>query len=324
MTGLVLAGTVLSLLVAALAVTVVVQRRRIWRLEDQPEAGGSPAPDGRGRLAEEILSGLFEPALLHGPEIIEANSAFAALVGLPLAELRGRRLPDLVAADYAGLVELALDRHLTGADAPVLTEVELVDPHGQVARLELRGRGIETDSGRWVLFTAQEIFATSTRLIAPVRPERMQFAADSLGEGLLTTDSSGRIDYLNRAAEKMLGLRRAELGTERLNQVVTFVDELDRRAMPDPIQQCMASGTRSSLGRRALMVVQATGEEFGVDATATPIRGKEGEMVGVVMMMHDVTDMRGLARQMSYQASHDALTGSGQSSRIRATPRRGH
>ena len=91
--------------------------------------------------------------------------------------------------------------------------------------------------------------------------------------------------------------------------MIGFVDEHDRRALADPVQQCLATGSRVNLGRRSILISRATGNELGVEATASPIRGPDGDVSGVAVMLHDVSELRGLTQQMSYQASHDALTG---------------
>src|SRR6202020_1118156 len=62
-------------------------------------------------------------------------------------------------------------------------------------------------------------------------------------------------------------------------------------------------------GRRALLVRTPAGGEHLVELSAAPVRMATGETIGAVVLLHDVTEMRGLARQMSYQATHDALTG---------------
>ncbi len=49
--------------------------------------------------------------------------------------------------------------------------------------------------------------------------------------------------------------------------------------------------------------------ELSVELTASPIKGPEDQVAGVVVIMHDVTEVRGLTQRMSYQAAHDALTG---------------
>ena len=66
---------------------------------------------------------------------------------------------------------------------------------------------------------------------------------------------------------------------------------------------------RLNLGRRALLIRAPGGAEHLVELSAAPIRLETGETIGAVVLLHDVTEMRGLARQMSYQATHDALTG---------------
>ena len=64
-----------------------------------------------------------------------------------------------------------------------------------------------------------------------------------------------------------------------------------------------------NLSRRALLLSRTNGSERSIELSASPIRNSAQELIGAVVMLHDVTELRGLARQMSYQATHDALTG---------------
>jgi diguanylate cyclase (GGDEF)-like protein len=66
---------------------------------------------------------------------------------------------------------------------------------------------------------------------------------------------------------------------------------------------------RVNLGRRAFLLSKQAEREFSTELTASPIRGPDGQVAGCVVIFHDVSELRGLAREMSYQASHDALTG---------------
>jgi diguanylate cyclase (GGDEF)-like protein len=63
------------------------------------------------------------------------------------------------------------------------------------------------------------------------------------------------------------------------------------------------------MGRRALLVSRDGKHEHSVDITASPIRGPGNSISGTVVVFHDVSEVRGLTRQMSYQATHDPLTG---------------
>jgi diguanylate cyclase (GGDEF)-like protein len=64
-----------------------------------------------------------------------------------------------------------------------------------------------------------------------------------------------------------------------------------------------------NLSRRALLLSRSNGSERSIELSASPIRNSAQELLGAVVLLHDVTELRGLARQMSYQATHDALTG---------------
>jgi diguanylate cyclase (GGDEF)-like protein len=57
------------------------------------------------------------------------------------------------------------------------------------------------------------------------------------------------------------------------------------------------------------MLGKVSGEERAIELAASPLRDDNGEVAGAVILLHDVTVLRGLHRQMSYQATHDALTG---------------
>ncbi|HXV39387.1 MAG TPA: EAL domain-containing protein [Steroidobacteraceae bacterium] len=311
MTVPVIAGIAFAILAAVLAVVAWVQRRRLRQLVDEVETahqgvhGGHPAPANGTRA---MLAAMREPALLHGERIEAVNEAFATLIGTPVPQLVGRSLPELVERGYAELAQNAIARALGGGEGPALTEVELADSHGQVTRLELAGQALESGGRRLALFTALEMLPRSGE--APrAAPARAELALEALGEGLVTTDAHGLVDYVNRAAEGMSGLRREDAAGQAFGALIGFVDENDRRPLPDPVQQCLAAGARVNLGRRALLIVRGTGTELGVEASASPIRGRDGEVAGVAVVLHDVSEQRGITQQMSYQASHDALTG---------------
>jgi len=312
MTVPVIAGLAFAILAAVLAVAVMVQRRTLRRLVDEAETehqtAGRRAAAGAD-VAHAMLAALREPALLHGERIEAVNEAFLGVVGIPADQMLGRSLSDLVATDYQELMALAVTRALAGEPGPALTEIELSDSHGQITRLELTGTVLDSGGRRVVLFTAEEMLPHDEPAPQALLPGRAQLALESLGEGLMTTDAHGRVDYLNRSAETLTGIRREEALGQLFSALLGFVDEHDRHPLADPVQQCLTTGNRATLGRRALMIARATGNELGIEASASPIRGQEGEVAGVAVILHDVSELRGLTQQMTYQASHDALTG---------------
>ena len=261
MTGLMTVSTIaavaLAIVAAVLAVIAWRQRKKLTHLQDRD----APArPPGQGNdAARAMLSALREPALLHGERIEAVNDAFATAIGIPPAQLTGKTLAELVSSEYAELAALAVARAITGTTGTSLTEVEFADAHGQVTRIELSGSALESSGRRLVLFTAEEMLPHQAGDGTGLPPARSQLALDSLGEGILTTDAHGQIDYLNPSAEMLTGMRREDVVGQAFGAMIGFVDEHDRRALADPVQQCLATGSRVNLGRRSILISRASG-----------------------------------------------------------------
>src|SRR4029079_15734824 len=132
---------------------------------------------------------------------------------------------------------------------------------------------------------------------------------DSLAEAIIATDREGRISYANAAAENLIGVEAGNAIGKVLEDVIGLVDENDRRLLSDPVKQALTTGAPVNLSRRALLLSKANGTKRSIELSASPIRDGDKTVTGAVVLLHDVTELRGLARQMSYQATHDALTG---------------
>ncbi|HMK87579.1 MAG TPA: EAL domain-containing protein, partial [Steroidobacteraceae bacterium] len=91
--------------------------------------------------------------------------------------------------------------------------------------------------------------------------------------------------------------------------VASLVDETDRRSLGDPVRKALVSGGRITMGKRAVLVPANGTQERSVEISVTPLKSNGKEPQGLVIVLHDTSELRGLTRQMSYQASHDALTG---------------
>ncbi len=265
------------------------------------------------RLFADLGERIHEAVLVHREVILYANRQFASFVGVDRVELIGRRLGDLVPPEYSDLVSENIRRRLAGESAAERYEIDMVGLQGQMSRLEIASTVVEYDKGNALLITGVEIIPTQTtpalRLGVESAPTPQQLAVDSLAEAVIATDERGRITFMNPAAERLTGCEAAQAAGKLLEEIVSLVDESDRRLLADPVHQALVSGAPVSLGRRALLLSRSGGGERSIELSASPVRNEAKEVVGAALLLHDVTELRGLARQMSYQATHDALTG---------------
>lgn len=270
------------------------------------------------RLFAELGDRIHEAVLIHRDVILHTNRQFATLVGVDRAELIGRKLGDLVPPEYSELVSENIRHRLVGEPAAERYEIDMVGLQGQVSRLEISSAVIDYEGGPALLVTGVEVIPTQTvqqvrqppdsTLAANVSSQHIM-AFDSLSEALITTDAEGRIGYMNPSAEHLTGSTLEDSSGKTLEQIVSLVDETDRRLLSDPVRQALSSGAPVNLSRRALLLSRSNGSERSIELSASPMRNSAKELVGSVVLLHDVTELRGLARQMSYQATHDALTG---------------
>jgi diguanylate cyclase (GGDEF)-like protein/PAS domain S-box-containing protein len=138
--------------------------------------------------------------------------------------------------------------------------------------------------------------------------ERAQVTLASIGDGVIRGDAAGRIDYINPVAERLTGWPSERALGVPVSEVFRIVDEVTRRPLPDPVQRCLEAGEIVESPGHALLV-GLDGREFAVRDSAAPIRDRKGELIGAVLVFKDVTQLRGMEREMIYLASHDALTG---------------
>lgn len=264
----------------------------------------------RERSLTGLLGGLHEAVAVHREGIVFANDHFAALVGHDPQHLLGKPMAELVHPDYKEVVSDHLRRVLSAAPGLDRLEVELHPQRDQTARIELGAVRIDYQGGPALLLTMLEMGPRAATIATAPRGRPTAWdTLDSLGEGVITTDTTGRIDYLNRAGEQLIGVSAADALGKTITEIITLVDENDRRSLGDPVRQCLATQTKVTVGRRGLMISRDGSDERSVELTVTPLKGQKNDLGGAVVVVRDVSELRGIARQMSYQASHDALTG---------------
>ncbi len=130
----------------------------------------------------------------------------------------------------------------------------------------------------------------------------------SIMDGVITTDAEGRIVYLNPVAERMLGLEARRALDLPLQEVIHLVHEDNGEEIVSPTVACLANRQVEVLENHAALV-RGDGKIIPIEATTAPMRNDEGEVIGAVMVFQDVSQQRRMSRQLSYQASHDMLTG---------------
>lgn len=138
--------------------------------------------------------------------------------------------------------------------------------------------------------------------------ELLEVTLASIGDAVITTDAKGDVVWLNPVAERMTGWNTADALGRPFGQVFHIVNEDTRLKTENPVATCLAQGKVVGLANHTVLIGR-DGTEFGIEDSAAPILDKQGTILGVVLVFHDVTEARRLSGEMNYRATHDALTG---------------
>jgi len=240
---------------------------------------------------------------------LACNAAYTAMTGLQPAQIVGKRVTQVLPG----------------------TESDPADWIGVFGRVALTGQSIHLENyseaiGRWydvvAYRPAPRMFAvlihdvTERRKIVAelaAQHEQLSVTLRSIGDGVITTDRLGRIEYLNPVAERLTGWTLQAAAGRALIEVFHVIDEVTRLPVGSPAELFLAQAPTGAAHEPRFneqrVLIARDGREFCLADSAAPIRDDAGAVRGVVVVFHDISEQRELAREMSYRASHDALTG---------------
>jgi PAS domain S-box-containing protein len=126
---------------------------------------------------------------------------------------------------------------------------------------------------------------------AEMRGELLRVTISSVGDAVITTDARGRISTLNPVAEVLTGWTQENAQGMPLETVFKIINEETRQSVENPVVEVLKKGNVVGLANHTILIAK-DGSERSIDDSAAPIRSKEGEIFGCVLIFRDVTERR--------------------------------
>lgn len=118
--------------------------------------------------------------------------------------------------------------------------------------------------------------------------ERLFVTIRSIGDGVITTDLSGRVELMNRVAEHLTGWKAAAARGKPLVDVFSIVAADTQETAENPVRQVLESGKTVGLADHTVLLSQ-NGARYQIADSAAPIKDADGNTTGVVLVFRDVT-----------------------------------
>lgn len=208
-------------------------------------------------------------------------------------------------------VHEALRDHLSGKE-PVFESVHrLRHRDGVWLWVVSRAKARIDEQGRAQRIVGVDLDVTERKLFEDAlfkEKESAQITLQSIGDGVITTDSNCRIEYLNPVAEQLTGWRIEHAQGRLIDEIFRSFHEETCEPLENPLAVAIRR-TRAIKSVRPTLLIRRDGNELYIESCASPIRDHKGAVSGGVLVFHDVSESRELNRKLSYHASHDILTG---------------
>ncbi len=121
--------------------------------------------------------------------------------------------------------------------------------------------------------------------------ESLRITVASIGDGVMATDTEGRITLVNPVAQALTGWTEEEAIGQPLTDVFTIVNETTREAVESPVTKVLRSGLTAGLANHTILLSR-DGFEVPIENSGAPIRAPDGAITGVVLVFRDVTERR--------------------------------
>ena len=175
---------------------------------------------GRDRLFKDFARTLPEIVVIHDEKILLANESAASLVGLQPDQLIGREIVDLIKPAYRALFRNTVAKQLGGGKAPRRIEMQLINGDQTGLWVEAQSSNIEFRGNPAIITVARDVSHRKSLAVSLSRSKRQaQYTLESISEGVITTDNDGRIDYMNVAAETIVGTSRADASGHKIGEL---------------------------------------------------------------------------------------------------------
>jgi diguanylate cyclase (GGDEF)-like protein/PAS domain S-box-containing protein len=243
--------------------------------------------------------------------VITWSADGAALIGLSPVE-QEQTFPDFLARIHPDERDYLLDymQLRVSQGFPYHIEYRVLMPDGLVRWIGCRGMAVYEDG--IPVRTLGLVWDDSPRKQQEAelaeQKELAEVTLGSIGDGVIATDARGRIRFMNRVAEDLTSWTGEQATGLDVAQVVRLLDEADGTEIENPVHRCLRERHAVGVSSHAQLLAR-DGRRLAIEDSSAPIWGRDGTVLGAVVILHDVTHERKLAHQLSWQASHDPLTG---------------
>jgi len=138
--------------------------------------------------------------------------------------------------------------------------------------------------------------------------ERSHVTLGSIADAVISTNRDLRITYMNSAAARLTLWSQRDAQQQYLTDVLNLGPRSQSLSVLGRLENILA-GEELSGPATGVMLHRQDGSQVVIHERAAPIRDRNGQAIGIVLVLRDITHERALAARLEHEATHDPLTG---------------
>ncbi|MDO8311762.1 MAG: response regulator [Sideroxyarcus sp.] len=256
----------------------------------------------------DALVPLVDAKLAHISQAIELGRNHDVIAALALVRSgQGQRLMDAIRAEMSGFIEIeeaARARHDAEFESSMRSLFAIIVAASLFTLLFalvfawLIYRETQQRLKNLVHLETQHLLeiqaATNKQLqqaniTLQVSEEKLAVTLNSIGDAVIATDAEGRVTLLNPLAEQLTGWAQAEASARPVDDIFHIINKETRLPATIPVMATLAHGTIQGLANHTVLIAR-DGSECDIADSCAPIRDRDGQVVGAVLVFRDVTE----------------------------------
>jgi PAS domain S-box-containing protein len=228
--------------------------------------------------------------------IFTVNDALCSMLGYDRGELLGRSVETIFRSDIRfeqireDLFEKVNFNHkeihystIENEEIPMLVSTSVIQRDNEPELIIIAGQSI--------------LELKNARKSLEEERERLAVTLESIGDGVISTDTSGNIILINSVAEKLTGWDQKDARGQTLDTVFQIVHEKTGESCESPFAKVMRTGNTVTLQNHTVLIAK-DGTRRPIADSGAPIRDRNLTITGVVLVFRDITEERRIEEEL--------------------------
>ncbi|MEA2116023.1 MAG: transporter substrate-binding domain-containing protein [Thermodesulfobacteriota bacterium] len=251
---------------------------------------------------QSIFDAPSEAVYIHDTEtgaILDVNHAMLQMYGVTRAEALQSTIDDFSLGEYPYNQEEADKKiQLTLTDGPQTFEWLSKKKNGQLFWTEIGLKLTESDDRSYIIAVERDIDEKKkAEQVLAAEQERLAVTLRCIGDGVITTDTEGKIVLLNKVAEELTGWSNEDAQGRKSSEVFNIINEITGKKCKNPIEKVLEQSQTIGLSHHIALITK-DGLQKSIADSGAPIRDSERTIIGVVLVFRDITNEKKMEKEL--------------------------